>query len=169
MKTLHLGIIAGSGVGIIIVATLFFITLPQISAKKSTGDFTDFSANVPFQIHASRGERLTVPVDIYGSTTPRSVDIVISQADQRRGVVDPNNSTLPEGFSIVIPVKHIEMQAMDEKTHKKPLMTVNMTIRIDDTVKPGTYGFAINMNSKSPEGFPDSTGSAFYVNVNNSK
>ena len=169
MKPLHLSIITGTGIGVIAVVALilFFVTTPQTLANKSTGDFMDFSANVPFHINATRGETLLVPVDIYGSTTPRSIDIVVTQADSKLGVgnVDPNNSQLPPGFTIALPMENIQMQAMDEKTHEKPLMTMNMTISIDKTVKPGTYGFAINMMSNSTQGLADDHASAFYVNV----
>src|SRR5207302_3457453 len=134
----------GVDIAIVIIAfsLLASTSLKQTSANKSTADFMDFSANVPLQIHAARGETLTVPVDIYGSTTPRSVDIVVTSADPRLGVtnVDPNHPQLQQGFSIDLPIKNIQMQAMDEKTHEKPLMRVNMTISIDNTVKPATYG-----------------------------
>ena len=140
---------------------------PQTLANKSTGDYMDFSANVPFHINATRGETLTVPVDIYGSTTSRSVDIVITPADSKLGVgnVDPNNPQLPPGFTITLPVKNIPMHAMDEKIREKPLMTMNMTVNVDSTVKPGTYGFAINMMSNSTQGLADDHASAFYVDV----
>src|SRR5579885_156918 len=175
MKNLHFSIIIGSIMIPLLVFGIYVISNPlipepnqhnnnymeslqgpsQTLTNKSTVDLMDFSTNVPFQINASRGETITVPVDIYGSTMPRSIDVVISQADPRRGVIDPSNSSLPEGFSINIPVKHIEMQPMDEKTHEKPLMTTNMTISIDNAVKPATYGFAINMLSHSPQGIQD--------------
>ena len=127
----------------------------------------DFSAKVPLHINATSGETLTVPVDIYGSTTPRSVDIVVTQADSKLGVgnVDLNHPQLPQGFTITLPMKNIQMQSMDEKTHEKPLMTMNMTISIDKTIKSGTYGFAINMMSNSTQGLVDDHASAFYVDV----
>lgn len=169
MKPLHLSIITGIGIGVIAVVALilFFVETPQTLANKSTGDFMDFSANVPFHINATRGETLLVPVDIYGSTTPRSIDIVVTQADSKLGVgnVDPNNSQLPPGFIITLPVKNIQMHGMDEKTHEKPRMIMNMTISIDKTVKSGTYGFAINMMSNSTQGLADDHASAFYVDV----
>ncbi|MDE1767439.1 MAG: hypothetical protein KGI27_14375 [Thaumarchaeota archaeon] len=169
MKPLHLTIITGTGIGVIAVVSLilFFIATPQTLANKPTGDFMDFSANVPFHINATSGETLTVPVDIYSSTTPRNVDIVVTQADSKLGVgnVDPNHPQLPQGFTITLPMKNISMQSMDEKTHEKPLMTMNMTISIDKTVKSGTYGFAINMMSNSTQGLADDHARAFYVDV----
>lgn len=125
MKPLHLSIITGTGIGVIAVVALilFFVTTPQTLANKSTGDFMDFSANVPFHINATRGETLLVPVDIYGSTTPRSIDIVVTQADSKLGVgnVDPNNSQLPPGFTIALPMENIQMQLWMKRHMKNRL------------------------------------------------
>lgn len=127
----------------------------------------DFSADMPFQIHAKPGETVIVPVTIHGSTTARSVNIVVTQADPKVGLtnVDTTHPQLTPGFTITLPVTHIQMQAMGEVAHEKPLMTTNMTISVANTVKPGVYGFAVNMLSQSPQGFPDDHAKAFYVNV----
>jgi hypothetical protein len=143
--------------------------LQHVSAKKSSADLMDFSADVPLQIRATPGVTVTVtvPMTIYGSTTAKSVDVVVTQADPKLVLanVDTTHSKLPPGFTITLPLNHIQMQAMGEIAHQKPLMIANMTISIANTVKPGVYGFAINMLSASPDGFPDDHASAFYVNV----
>ena len=152
---------------IIAASLLAYTSLQQVFAKKSSGDFMDFSADVPFQIQATPGTISTVPVTIYGSTTARNVDVVITQADPKLGLgsADTAHPQLPPGFIIALPVTHIQMQAMSEVAHQKPLMTTNMTMSIANTVKPGVYGFAINMISTSSDGLPDDHASAFYVNV----
>ena len=161
-----------TGIAVASIATIFFAlvaftSLHTIAANKSTGDFMDFSADVPLQIHATPGGMVTIPVTIYGSTTTRSVDVVITQADPKLGLanVDTAHPQLPAGFTVTLPLNRIQMQAMSEVAHQKPLMTKDMIISVDDTVKPGVYGFAIHMLSKSPDGVPDDHASAFYVNV----
>jgi hypothetical protein len=160
-------VILVASIVIIAASLLAYTSLQQVSAKKSSGDYMDFSADVPFQIHATPGGIMTIPVTIYGSTTARSVDVVITQADPKFGLtnVDTTHTQLPSGFTVTLPLNHIEMQAMSEVAHQKPLMTTNMTISVAYTVKPGVYGFAIHMMSKSPDGFPDDHASAFYVSV----
>ena len=160
-------VILVAGIVIIIVSVLAYTSLQQVSAKKSSGDYMDFSADVPFQIQATSGTTLTVPVTIYGSTTTKSVDVVVTHTDPKFGIgsADAAHPQIPPGFTISLPVTHIQMQAMNEVAHQKPLMTTNMTISVANTIKPGVYGFAINMLSTSPDGLPADHASAFYVNV----
>lgn len=152
---------------VIIAASLSaYTSLQQVSAKKFNGFLGDFYVNMPFQINATRGETLTIPVDIYGSTISRNVHIVVTGADSRRGILewDGTHQQLPQGFSINFPIKDIQMHAMDKKSLVNPLMRVNMTIGIDNTVKSGKYGFAINMIDNNPQSGGDNA-NAFYVNV----
>ena len=84
IKTKTKGIVIAS-IAIVFISMLAF-TLHTTAAKQSTGDIMDFSANLPFQINAEPGKTVMVPVDIYGSTTARNVNVVVTQADPKSGL-----------------------------------------------------------------------------------
>ena len=140
----------------------------QISAKTPATHLLDFSAEVPLQIDIKRGETINVPVDIYGGTKVRDLDIVVTGSDLKQGAIsaDTEHPQLPQGFSIDLPIKHTKTPAMDEKTaHEKPLTRADMSISVDNAVKPGVYAFAIHVIDDNPLGSEGSQISYFYVNV----
>lgn len=166
-KTIMPGIVAAI-IAIVAVSLLAPTSFQQISAKTPITNLLDFSAEIPLQTDVKRGETIKIPVDIYGGTKSRDVDIVVTGSDLKQGAIsaDTTHPQLPQGFSIDLPIKHTTMQAMDEKTaHEKPIMRVDMTVSVDNTVKPGVYAFAIHMIDDNPLGSEGSQISYFYLNV----
>lgn len=163
-KTLLLGITLA-----VIMASVFAsTTVYQAAAKTTFTNVLDFHIKAPHDIYAKSGETLTIPVDIYGSAKARGVDFVVTKADLKRGAIDEDTKhpTLTAGFNINLPVTHIDMQAMNGPALGKPIKSVNMTISIDNSVKPGLYLFGIHMiDDSSPPGIVSQSIKYFYIHV----
>lgn len=158
----------GAMVAIVTIAALVVtLSTQEIQAKTLAPHVLDFSAKVQDHIYAKAGETLNVPVEIFGSTTPRNVDVVVTESDWKHGAEFENttNPKLPEGFAINLPIRHISMSAMNETQHEKPLMTVNITIGIDKTVLPGVYPFAIHMIDVNSHGSEGQHIRYFYIHI----
>jgi hypothetical protein len=154
-------------VAIVAISLIVTGSFQNVLAGEQKNHTLDFNLYVDNEIHAKRGDKLTIPVTFYGSTKTRDVDVVVTGADLKIGAIheDTTNPKLPTGFSIELPVKHINIQAMDEKSaREKQLGTVDMKVNVDNAVEPGTYLFAIHMLDNDPTSGGDNI-RYFYVYV----
>ena len=145
----------------------------SIQAKATVDDTVglDWDVQIADQgvIKAKSGQSFEVPIKFMGSTQDREIDIYITEADSRYGAIfaDIHNPKFPEGISVELPVSQVNMQAMSDKIElsDREIGTIDLSVSIDENVKPGQYVFGIHMVDDDGKGSDGTTIDALYIEV----
>ena len=164
-------VVAIAAVSILSVTEFGLNTDIQVDAAVDDTVRLDWDVQIADQgvIKIRPGQSLEVPITFMGSTQEREIDIYITEADSRYGAIfaDIHDPQFPEGISIELPVSKINMQAMPDKIEisDREIGSLDLSIAIDENVKPGQYVFGIHMVDDDGKGYDGTTIDALYIEV----